>query len=80
MTLTGNMGSDFAEKVPYPYPVWNDLAWSGIPWAYYIRHAECLNFKNCSVTLDNAFGGWKTEPVKTEDVAECNVDISFKRK
>ncbi|MBQ7404438.1 MAG: right-handed parallel beta-helix repeat-containing protein [Lentisphaeria bacterium] len=80
MTLTGNMGSDFAEKVPYPYPVWNDLAWSGIPWAYYIRHAECLNFKNCSVTLDNAFGGWKTEPVKTEDVAECNADISFKRK
>lgn len=79
MTLTGNMGGDFAENVPYPYPVWNDLGWSGLPWAYYVRHAESVTFRNCFVTLDNAFGGWKTEPVKTEDVTECTVDFKFSR-
>jgi polygalacturonase len=80
MTLTGNMGRDFTEKVPYPYPVWNDLEWSGIPWAYFARNAESLNFKNCSVTLEEAFGPWEKEPIRTDDVAECNAEISFERK
>ena len=80
LTLTGNMGRDFTEKVPYPYPVWNDLACSGLPWAYYIRNAEKVTFRNCSVTLDQAFGSWEKETVKTDDVTECNAEISFERK
>lgn len=79
MTLSGNMGRDFTEKVPYPYPVWNDLASSGLPWAYYARHAESLNFKNCSVTFDCAFGSWEKDPVKQEDVSECSADIKVLR-
>ena len=80
MTLSGNMGRDFTEKVPYPYPVWNDLTWCGLPWAYFARNAERLTFKNCSVTLNQAFGSWEKVPIKTDDVAECNADISFERK
>ena len=79
MTLSGNMGRDFAENVPYPYPVWNDLKWSGIPWAYYARHAESLTFRNCSVIWDRAFGSWEKEPIRTEDVAECIADIGTTR-
>ena len=80
MTLSGNMGKDFAEQVPYPYPVWNDLSWAGIPWAYFVRDAEHIVFERCSVILDQAFGQWKPEPVCTERVGTCSTEMTFCRK
>jgi polygalacturonase len=67
MTLNGHLGNDFADSVPEPYPIWNDLSWSGIPWAVYARHVEELRLRNIKFNWDKA-ENWKGD-LQTFEVA-----------
>ena len=59
MTFTGNMDADFLDAVPEPYPVWNDLMFSGIPWAIYARHVRSLTVRDSTFRWINATGAWQ---------------------
>ena len=76
MTLTGNMGTDFLDVVPEPYPIWNDLMFSGIPWAIYARHVKSLTFRDSTFRWRNATGAWQkalhTQHVNKVQVANVN--------
>jgi hypothetical protein len=67
MTLSGEMGADFLLKVPEPYPIWTDLPYSGLPWPFFVRHAEHITIRDSTVEWKNASGCWQNELVKTED-------------
>jgi polygalacturonase len=78
MRLSGPMGKDFLNQVPDPYPIWNDLAYYGLPWAYFVRNVEKVHFSNCTVSLTNqAIGDWQNEPLKTVNVKHCRQEIDF---
>lgn len=77
MTLSGEMGDDFLEKVPDPYPLWCDLPYSGIPYPFFIRHAENIVIRNSTFAWQNASGVWQSDIVKTEN---ANVTLENNRK
>ena len=67
MTLTGNMRTDFLDAVPEPYPIWNDLAFSGIPWAIYARSVKTLAVRDSTFRWRNAAGA-RQNAVRTQHV------------
>ena len=77
MTLSGKMGDDFLEKVPDPYPLWCDLPYSGIPYPFFIRHAENIVIRNSTFAWQNASGFWQSDIVKCEN---ANVTLENNRK
>ena len=78
MTLSGYMGNDFCNHVPDPYPVWNDLAYSGIPWAFYFRHVENLSMKDSSIRYERASGHWQDHFLRDIDVSGQTIsNISY---
>ncbi|MBR6373525.1 MAG: GNAT family N-acetyltransferase, partial [Victivallales bacterium] len=66
LTLSGEMGTDFLEKVPEPYPTWSDLPWSGIPWPFFARHAKRIILRDSTIEWRNATGDWQPEIVKCD--------------
>lgn len=73
MTLTGEMGADFLQSVPEPYPIWNDLSFSGIPWAMYARNVNDLAIRNASFQWQNTTGEWQ-EAIRAENVPLLRTD------
>lgn len=69
MTLSGCMGDDFCKDIPEPYPVWNDLAYSGIPWGFYFRHVENLTLKDSVIRCEQASGHWQDCFFRSDNVS-----------
>ncbi len=69
MTLTGNMGKDFLQAVPDPYPVWSDLPFSGVPWPFYVRNAKNVVLRDSTIVWENAEGFWQPEIAQCENAA-----------
>ena len=69
MTLSGHMGGDFCNRIPEPYPVWNDLAYSGIPWSFYFRHVENLTMKDSAIRCERASGHWQDCFFRSDNVS-----------
>lgn len=80
MTLSGHMGSDFCGRIPEPYPVWNDLAYSGIPWGFYFRHVENLTMKDSVIRCEQASGHWQDCFFRSDNVSgQSFSNVSYNR-
>ncbi len=67
LTLTGEMGDEFVDRVPEPYPVWTDMPFDGIPWPFFVRHANDFRLCDSVIRWKEAVGAWRSEIVKQED-------------
>ena len=72
MTLTGEMGDQFLDFIPEPYPVWTDMSYDGIPHAFYIRHAGDLVIRDSTIRYKNITGEWHPEWLRKE---KSNVEV-----
>jgi len=71
MTLSGEMGADFIESVPEPYPIWNDLSFSGVPWGIFARNVNELSIRNAYFRWQDAAGDWR-EGIRTDSVTSLD--------
>lgn len=78
LKLSGNMGTDFLEKVPDPYPTWSDLPFSGVPWPFYIRNAKDIVFRDSTVEWGDITGSWQPEVVRCENAVVTQENITAK--
>ena len=80
MTLSGYMGDDFCENIPEPYPVWNDLAYTGIPWGFYFRHVENLTVKDSNIRCHQAGGCWQDHFFRSDNVSGQSIsNVSYNK-
>lgn len=73
LTVRGQTDSEFAERVPYPYPVFDYWTKRGIPHALYCRHVRGLDLSHVRVHWDHAVGPWRSA-LRCESVEDLVVD------
>lgn len=68
LSMVGDMKDDFKGKAPYPYAVFGYWRKSGLPWAFFVRHAKNVSFTDVEIGWAGATGKWRGA-LKAEKVA-----------
>jgi hypothetical protein len=73
LTVRGTTDSEFAQQVPYPYPVFDNWIKRGIPHALYCRHVRGLDMSAIRVRWGDVSGPWGSA-LWCQDVEDLTID------